>query len=100
MKTYLITYYLKEHHSDCGCGDEHHHHHRSHFEITGEIKELGSWAHLMPTSFLVKSTTSSTEIKEKLEKVLEAGDMLFVTEVDKNNAASTTPGVVEWLSQN
>ncbi|MDR5585927.1 MULTISPECIES: hypothetical protein [Clostridium] len=103
MNVYAITYYLKEDTHSCGCEDHHeehhHHHHRDDYEITGNIKALGAWAHLMPTSFLVKCELTADEISTKLKEFLQDKDMLFVTEVTKDNVASLTPGVVEWINQ-
>ena len=102
MNTYAITYYLKEESHSCGCGDhehEHHHHHRDDYEITARIKDLGAWAHFMPTSFLLKTDLTATEISEKLKLGLEKQDMLFVTKVDKEDVASLTPGVIDWVRQ-
>lgn len=105
MNTYLITYYLKEESHSCGCGDHsdhnHHHHHeeRDDYEVTAHIKTLGAWAHLMPTSFLVKTDKNSEEIVSFLKDFLEEKDMIFVNKVDKEDLASLTPGVVEWIRQ-
>ena len=104
MNTYLITYYLKEESHSCGCEnhgdhDHHHHHHeeRDDYEVTAHIKTLGAWAHLMPTSFLVKTDKNSEEIVSFLKDFLEEKDMIFVNKVDKEDLASLTPGVVEWI---
>lgn len=106
MNTYLITYYLKEESHYCGCEnhgdhDHHHHHHeeRDDYEVTAHIKTLGAWAHLMPTSFLVKTDKNSEEIVSFLKDFLEEKDMIFVNKVDKEDLASLTPGVVEWIRQ-
>lgn len=101
MSIYTITYYLKEESHSCGCGDshEHHHHHRDDYAITGNIKALGSWAHFMPTSFLVKTDLSANEILEKLKEFVEEDDAIFVTKVDKENVASLTPGVIDWINK-
>ncbi|MDU3411657.1 MULTISPECIES: hypothetical protein [Clostridium] len=108
MNTYLITYYLKEESHSCGCGcedhgdhDHHHHHHEEHddYEVTAHIKTLGAWAHLMPTSFLVKTDKNSEEIVSFLKDFLEERDMIFVNKIDKEDLASLTPGVVEWIRQ-
>lgn len=106
MNTYLITYYLKEESHSCGCGDhgdhDHHHHHheeRDDYEVTAHIKTLGAWAHLMPTSFLVKTDKNSEEIVSFLKDFLEERDMIFVNKIDKEDLASLTPGVVEWIRQ-
>ena len=101
MNTYLITYYLKEESHSCGCEnhgdhDHHHHHHeeRDDYEVTAHIKTLGAWAHLMPTSFLVKTDKNSEEIVSFLKDFLEEKDMIFVNKVDKEDLASLTPVVV------
>ena len=106
MNTYLITYYLKEESYSCGCEnhgdhDHHHHHHeeRDDYEVTAHIKTLGAWAHLMPTSFLVKTDKNSEEIVSFLKDFLEERDMIFVNKIDKEDLASLTPGVVEWIRQ-
>ncbi|RKI46555.1 hypothetical protein D7V67_13665 [Clostridium paraputrificum] len=106
MNTYLITYYLKEESHSCGCEnhgdhDHHHHHHeeRDDYEVTAHIKTLGAWAHLMPTSFLVKTDKNSEEIVSFLKDFLEEKDMIFVNKVGKEDLASLTPGVVEWIRQ-
>ena len=106
MNTYLITYYLKEESHSCGCEnhgdhDHHHHHHeeRDDYEVTAHIKTLGAWAHLMPTSFLVKTDKNSEEIVSFLKDFLEEKDIIFVNKVYKEDLASLTPGVVEWIRQ-
>lgn len=106
MSFYAITYNLIEETHACGCGDDHHdhehehhehHHHRDNYKINGEIKELGAWAHFMPTSYLVKTDLNADEILAKLKLVLEANDLLFVTKVDKEDVASLTPELVSWI---
>ncbi|WP_368260033.1 hypothetical protein [Clostridium paraputrificum] len=53
----------------------------------------------MPTSFLVKTDKNSEEIVSFLKDFLEEKDMIFVNKVDKEDLASLTPGVVEWIRQ-
>ena len=103
METYAITFYLNEDSHTWGCEEhdhdhEHHHHHRDDYDIVGTIKSLGAWANFMPDSYLVKTTSSAKEIAEKIQAFLETGDLLFVTKVDKENVASLTPGVVDWIN--
>lgn len=106
MSIYAITFYLKEETHSCGCEDhnhEHHHHHehehihRDDYEVTAHIKELGAWAHILPTTFLLKTDLNAEEISTKIKAYLEVNDMLFVTKVNKEDVASLTPGVVEWI---
>lgn len=105
MSFYAITYHLIEETHSCGCGEDHEHnhehdhahHHRDDYKITGEIKELGAWAHFMPTSYLVKTELNAEEILAKLKLVLEKNDLLFVTKVDKEDVASLTTELVSWI---
>lgn len=97
---YTITYYLKENHESCDCGDHDHHHHVSDdYELTAHIKELGSWAHFMPNSFLLRSELSAEEILTKLNSYIEDGDMIFINKVDKDNVASSSPNVIDWINR-
>lgn len=103
METYAVTFYLNEDSHSCGCeghdhDHEHHHHHRDDYDIVATIKSLGAWANFMPDSYLVKTDASANEISEKIKAFLEAGDLLFVTKVYKDDVASLTPGVVEWIN--
>lgn len=110
MSVYAITYYLNEETHSCGCGEhdhdhdhnhdhEHHHEVRDDYEIVGNIKTLGSWACFMPDSYLVKTDLTASEISTKLKSFLEPKDLLFVTKVDKDDVASLTPGVVDWIKK-
>lgn len=103
METYAITFYLNENSNSCGCeghdhDHEHHHHHRDDYNIVATIKSFGAWANFMPDSYLVKSTSNANEISKKIKPFLESGDLLFVTKVAKDDVASLTPGVVEWIN--
>ena len=101
MEVYAITFYLNENSHSCGCEShdhEHHHHHRDDYDIVSTIKSLGAWANFMPDSYLVKTNISANKISEKIKPFLESGDLLFVTKVCKDNVASLTPGVVDWIN--
>lgn len=98
MKTYAIIFYLNEHNHNCGCTEHNHTHHRDDYDIVGTIKSLGAWANFMPDSYLVKTEASADEISKKINVYLEEKDLLFVTEVTKDNVASLTPGVVDWIN--
>lgn len=105
MNIYSITYYLKEETSSCGCNHEdhedhhHEHHHRDDYAIVGNIKALGAWAHIMPTSFLVKTEKSSEEILDILKEFIEDQDILFVTSVNPDNVSSTITGAADWIKR-
>lgn len=122
MNVYTILFYLNEnndheghdHNEGCGCGThDHTHDHgdgcgcghdhsntRDDYDIVATIKTLGSWANFMPDSYLVKSEFKAEEIASKIKSVLLPGDLLFVTKVDKEDVASLTPGVVDWIKAN
>lgn len=104
MTVYAITFYLSEDSHSCGCDShdhnhdhEHHHHHRDDYDIITTIKSLGAWANFMPDSYLLKTDVSANEISEKIKAFLQPNDLLFVTKVDKDDVASLTPGVVDWI---
>lgn len=102
MKAYSITYYMREEHHDCGCdGHDHDHHHHHHIDATliGEIKELGAWAHLMPTTFVVKTEKTANEILEKLQAVVKANDVILVSELNSEISACTTKELIDWLDK-
>lgn len=104
MKVYAILYYLQEEAHSCGCGGhdhDHHHHHeeRDDYELVGHIKELGAWACFMPSSYLLRSDLSADEILAKLKPYVHERDLLFVNEISKDNVASLTPAVVEWINR-
>ena len=108
MSIFLITYYLKEEEDEscgCGCNDhegdhehEHHHHHLD-AELTAIIRSLGAWAHLMPTSFLLKCNLSSEEILDKIKVSVKDKDLLFVNKIDPNACASLNQEVIDWIKQ-
>lgn len=83
---------------DCGCGHDHGTV-RDDYDVMAVIKTLGAWANFMPDSYLVKSEFTADQISEKISAVLEAKDLLFVTKVAKDDVASLTPGVVDWIRQ-
>ena len=106
MTVYAITFYLSEDSHSCGCDShdhdhnhdhEHHHHHRDDYDIVATIKSLGAWANFMPDSYLLKTDVSANEISEKIKAFLQPNDLLFVTKVDKDDVASLTPDVVDWI---
>ena len=116
MNVYTILFYLNEdnhhdhnhehahdsnheHGDDCGCGHDHSTT-RDDYDIVATIKTLGTWANFMPDSYLVKSEFSAEEIASKIESVLLPRDLLFVTKVAKDDVASLTPGVVDWIKAN
>lgn len=99
MLVYTISYYLKEDSHNCDCTDHNHSHQRDDYEIITRIKALGPWAHFMPNSFLVKTDLNSNEILSYLKKYVEDKDIIFVNNVNKEDVASSTSGVIEWINK-
>ncbi|MGL5152315.1 MAG: hypothetical protein ACRC7N_17300 [Clostridium sp.] len=100
MKTYVINYYMKDDHHDCGCdGHDHDHHHHHHVDanLIGEIKELGAWAHLMPTTFVVKCEMNACDILDKLKKVINVNDTILVSELNSETSDCTTKELLAWI---
>jgi len=108
MSKYLITYYLAEEAHECGCnGHDHDHEHdhdhdhdiRDDYELVNQIKDLGPWAHLMPTSFFVRTELTSSEIFEKLKGLITPKDIIYVNKIDTEDIACSTPGAVKWIQK-
>lgn len=110
MSIFLITYYLKEEQQEncgCGCGDNEHDHEEEHEhyhihldeKLIALVRSLGTWAHFMPTSFLLKCELSAGEILEKLKEGIKEKDLLFVTKVEADTCASINPEVISWIKQ-
>ena len=100
MSVYVITYYVKEDHHDCGCdGHDHEHHHHADDRLIMKIETLGAWAHFMPTSFLVKTSMTADEILDELEPMVGQKDLIFVSKVDASTTASLTSQVIDWIER-
>ncbi|MBY0754379.1 hypothetical protein K5V21_02810 [Clostridium sardiniense] len=89
MSVYMITYHLN-----------HHHHHDEDSNLTRKIKSLGSWAQIMPSSWLVYSEFSAKEINDSLKEVIEEKDLLFVSEINKNHSGSIDERALSWIDRN
>lgn len=100
MSVYMITYFISDT-CGCGCGHDHHHHHEeaSENKIIAKIKSLGSWANFMPEGYLIRCELSANEILKELQAVSNKGDLLFVTKVESDSCASSTPQVIEWIER-
>ncbi|MEG0307573.1 MAG: hypothetical protein RR636_06495 [Clostridium sp.] len=108
MSVYQITYYEAEVHEDheCGCGHDHEHdnncnhdheHHHHHSNLPRKIKSLGTWANIMPTTFLLNTEMSSNDIKVALDEVKASNETFFISEITSNNAGSMHPSALAWI---
>ena len=101
MSAYLITYFISD---TCGCGCSHDNHEHNHQEpsegkIIAKIKSLGSWGHVMPEAYVIKTDLSSAEILNELKSVSNVGDLLFISQLDKDNTECSNPAVTEWIKK-
>jgi hypothetical protein len=103
MSVYQITYYIAETHNhecdhdhehDENCNHEHHHHHSN---LPGKIKSLGSWANIMPTTFLLHTEMNSNDIKLALDEVKEDNEIFFISQITLDNDGSMHPGALAWI---
>lgn len=107
MKIYQITYYAAEvHHHDCDHDHEHsescnhhheHDHHHHHSNLPRKIQSLGSWANIMPNTFLVHTAMNANEIKLSLDEVKQDNEFFFVSQVIDDNSGSLHPGALAWI---
>jgi len=70
--------------------------------IIGEIKSLGNWARLHKSVWYVKSGLSASQVVERLKRVVDSNDTLYVVDSTNNDAAwfNLDPKVSEFLQQN
>ena len=70
--------------------------------IIEEIKTLGSWARLHKSVWYVKSGLSAAQAVERLKRVIDSNDTLYVVDATNNDAAwsNLDPKVSEFLRQN
>lgn len=100
MKLFQITYYAAEiHHHEHGesCNHDQEEHHHHHSNIPRKIQSLGSWANIMPTTLLVHTEMSASEIKLSLDEVKQDNEIFFVSEITENNAGSMHPGALAFI---
>lgn len=108
MNIYQITYYAAEvHNHDCGhdhapgesCNhnEEEHHHHHHHSNLPRKIQSLGSWAHVMPTTFLVQTELKANEITASLNEVKQDNETFLVSAIQGNYGGSIHPNALAWI---
>lgn len=85
MAVYLITYDLNSPGQD----------YESLFE---EIKSIGPWAKYMRSVWFVESSLGSTAIRDRLVKVIDDGDTLFVCRVTEDSAWYLDTKFNDWIN--
>lgn len=65
------------------------------------LKSYGTWAHVLESCWLIKSTSSATEVRDNLSKYIDSNDKLLVT---KSGSVGAWKGLKEtqskWLKNN
>lgn len=90
MKTYIITYDLKE--SNNGY---------NYMLFYDAIKSLKNWEHFCEAAWFVKSNLTANEIFNILKPTLDNNSLLFVTEINIDNKAGWIhKNIWPWLNNN
>lgn len=88
MKTYIVTYDLIE------PGQRYE-------KLIELIKSEFAWAKIGYSAFIVKSSYSHTELRDKYKQALDANDKLFIGAISAPAAWSGLPDEVSrWLNKN
>lgn len=89
MKTYLISYDLIKPESL-----------PEYIRLFDMIKTATFWAKPLRSVWLVKTTLSSTQIRDELMKVIDVNDKIMIIEVTNNWAAyGLSKEVTDWMQQ-
>lgn len=70
--------------------------------IIDAIKALGNWARLHKSVWYVKSGLSASQTIERLQRVIDSNDSVYVVDSTNNEAAwfNVAPKVADFLQQN
>lgn len=87
MSAFLITYDL----------------HRPHQNYTGlieDIKKLGSWAHYLESTWIVVTSLSPDQVRDKLKDDLDGNDAMLIVEITGDRYSGwLTQEAWDWLSK-
>lgn len=71
---------------------------RNYGDLFDEIKGLGSYCHILDSTWLVDvSGISAKEIRKKLKNHLDSNDMLYVSKFQGGWATNFSNDCTEWL---
>ena len=65
-----------------------------------KIKNLGAWAKVCESSWIVKTTLSSVQVRDALRAQIDSNDRLFVVTLTGEAAWFNTICDSDWLTQN
>ena len=89
MRTYLISYDLIRPESL-----------PEYIKLFNTIKTANFWAKPLQSVWFVKTTLSSAQIRDELQKVIDANDKIVVIEVTNNWASyGISQEVIDWMKQ-
>lgn len=87
-KSYIISYDL--------IGPE-----RDYESLISKIKSYGTWAKALESVWLIRSTKSSSEIRDDLKSVIDSNDKLLIIENSGGWATrNISKSVTEWIRNN
>ena len=72
---------------------------RDYNSLYEEIKALGAWAHYLESTWFVDSSLTADSIRDKLIKVMDNNDTLFVAKVTSDYSGWLTQKAWDWLKQ-
>ena len=88
-RTFLIAYDLNKGSSE-------------YLRLIKEIKELGSWAKPLESTFFVVSSLTASDIRDHLNKFIDSNDELLVMDVTDDDWAThgVHKNVANWMKNN
>lgn len=87
MRTYLIGYDLKKPGKD-------------YTTLIAGIKQLGDWWHYLDSTWIVKTNSSASDIRDELKPLIDPNDQLLVVRLQGDWASWLNVEGNDWLSEN
>lgn len=70
-------------------------------KIIDEIKSFSSWAKPLESFWLIKTSETAENVRDRLKKVMDSNDKLMVVEVSKWWATyNISSKVTDWMKEN
>ena len=65
------------------------------------IRNYGSYAHILESVWIIKSSTSSTNIRDNLKSYIDSDDKIFVAKLSGESAwRNLSTEVSNWIKEN
>ena len=65
-----------------------------------EIKTFPNWCHAMDSYWLISSSLSATQVRDKLRKHTDNNDLIFVTSISRDYSGWLTQETWDWIDKN